>query len=426
MTYKYIKPVWWTRPASVMILFVMPFYLLLFLVPQEGISDSFQVRTQMITDIYYIALGLVFLLFITCGIFVGSTINSSPKTERVLVRMGYLDFLAVVTISAYVVWFHGLILRPHLIVDWLIFGGTLGQLRQGIPNYPGVTSFTQFGIVYAIFYAHRVWVLKAAPPANRYKVYFILIALLTIFRAFVWGERLALLEFIVPIILIATVHIVGGTHRFQRTLLVFAPIFALLLLFIFFGFTEYFRSWNSYYAHTEDNFVAFVAERLATYYYTALNNGIGYLATTDWPTYSMDSVLLWLYRLPVLGPIVMEVFNVDIGYSREFLYKYADPEFNNMSGIFPVFADLGIVGALVYAWIWGGVLGYAYSAFTAKNGFGQFLYPAIFISVLEVFRFVYVGHPRIVLVIVGIAIGYIFFRVPKHGISTSNHPAEIR
>ena len=102
-----------------------------------------------------------------------------------------------------------------------------------------------------------------------------------------------------------------------------------------------------------------------------------------------------------------------IAYHPPFLARYADPEFNNPSGIFPVFFDLGLPGGLVYAAVWGALMGYTYRGFILKRGFGSLFFPAAFVSMLEVMRILYLPDSRAFTVMLGLAVGYVFFRQPE-------------
>lgn len=74
-----------------------------------------------------------------------------------------------------------------------------------------------------------------------------------------------------------------------------------------------------------------------------------------------------------------------------------------------VFYDLGIPLALLYAAAWGAALGVWYRQFVRGEGLGACMYPAVFISLLEIFRILYFGNPRGFPVLLMILVGYFVF-----------------
>jgi hypothetical protein len=234
------------------------------------------------------------------------------------------------------------------------------------------------------------------------------VLLLTIARVFLWKERLALIEVGVPAALVVLVQ--GTPHskvsRFlRRAIARWGPYLAVPVLIGVFTFTEYFRSWKTY-SHTQSlTLFEFMTSRIATYYFTALNNGAGLLATHsgEWPTFNFFFSANWLYHLP--GGIGDALYTALIGYKdspdSSFLATYADPEFNNMSGIFPIVCDLGTVGAGLYFGAFGLIAGMLHRSMLQGSRVGGMLYPPVFVGCLEVLRTPYLNSSRVVLVALG-------------------------
>ena len=239
---------------------------------------------------------------------------------------------ALLTIAAYLLWFRAIFTSPKALLSVIRGDGEFGNIRVNSRTIGGVTTLTQCGIAYIILYLDRVCGHNRPLPHWRFAGYMGAIIALSLFRAYAWAERLALIELMVPIGLLFFCYRASNSYAIVRILRVAGPIIGVFALIGFFGMMEFFRSWSAYYADVEESFWGFVMKRFLAYYYTALNNGAGLLLTTNWPTYDMLHVLSWIYRFPaMIGPIFRYAFEVH-GQDGDFLERYADPEFNNMSG----------------------------------------------------------------------------------------------
>ncbi|MEO8668812.1 MAG: hypothetical protein ABI399_09865, partial [Bauldia sp.] len=162
-----------------------------------------------------------------------------------------------------------------------------------------------------------------------------------IFRAWVWSERLAIIEIVLPVLVI---H-VGRVMRHKGILVKSGPLLGIIALAFLFGIGEYFRSWQIY-QHQGYSLGQFMAARLFGYYATALNNGAA--AVVLQPTsYRPVATALFLDNLPVFKS---DPYALSYDQSwRIFLSRYANPEFNNGSGIFAPILDYGAaLGVLVW------------------------------------------------------------------------------
>jgi len=230
---------------------------------------------------------------------------------------------------------------------------------------------------------------------------------LTVARVLMWSERLALVEIIVPMMVILITHAGARWRRFgwlRSTVAHGGPYLAIPVLFALFTVTEYFRSWKSY-SHTQTRpLFEFMASRLVTYYFTALNNGAGMLRTStdDWPTFHLLYTVNWLYQLPGgAGEAIASVVGVRESPTALFLNNYADPEFNNMSGIFPIIYDLGTSGGAIYFALFGFIAGLLYRSMVLGGKIGGILYPILFVGIVEIFRITYLNSSRTVLLVGG-------------------------
>lgn len=405
--------VWWTNPLWLVLGFVLPVYLLVFVAPLLLGDGSLLLRGGTFFTMDYFLLGLAYIAVFAVGVANGFLLKKRDMgggAPMATTPVLFLDFTGLVAVGAYVIWFHELLLRPWYILQIFSGDASIFETRSEHGNIPGVTSFTQLGIVFFVFYFDALW-RTGHQLLRRHHLIAAALMFLTVFRVFVWGERLALIEVVIPVAVIAVASGVAQRGRFMGRLVSWAPFLGVGLLLGYFAVTEAFRSWAFYQDRYE--FWPFVISRVTTYYYTALNNGAGLLATMTWPTDDYQNVLGWLYKTPLLGGIAAYVFDLAPPHSATFLAKYADPEFNNMSGIFTVFYDLGVVGALVFAWIYGFIVGALYIQFIEHRGVGRFLYPAIFVSILELMRVLYVTESRFFLVVMGTLAGVWLLSHPR-------------
>lgn len=416
------REIWWVQPQKLLLFFLIPAYVLVYLLPQLLGGENTFIRASIYFNDFYFALGLLYLFLIFLGTLIGGGYNAAQGPDRTryfYVRTGFLDVLAWITIIAYVIWFHRILFSaPQLIFDVLTGKSNAFYVSRAMNvRIPGVTSATHFGAGYFIFYTYRLLARKYISTPVRLHYYALAIALLTLLQVVGNAERLALLEIMMPIIVI----LIGGGYVFKRGvtrfLAYFAPYLGVLLLLGFFAITEYLRSWSSFYQHERIDFKSFVVDRLVAYYYTALNNGAGLLEEFRWPTFNMEYVLDWVHKFPVLG----KYFSNWLGRSgtEKFLEKYTDPEFTNMSGIFTILYDLGYVAWGLYALLLGIGLGYLFRTFRSGNGVGIALYPAVFIGILEVMRIPYFGETRGFSSLLPILIGYYFFSRSRSCAETS-------
>ena len=405
---------WWANPAAFIGGFIIPVYTLVYLVPALFGVGSMQNRSPIFFEQRYFWLGLAFLFCALLGSIAGTRIQpklpSAGHKHEEYISLLYLEILALATIGAYMLWFRGIFTSPKALISLLRGDGEYGNVRALNPTIGGITTLAQCGIAYIAFYLDRVWGQRQPIVQIRFKLYFVAILCLSLFRAYAWAERLALIEVVVPIGLLYFCYRDRGVNPIMRTIRVGGPVIGVVGLILFFGVMEYFRSWNAYYVDLESSFWGFVMRRFLSYYYGALNNGSGLLLTTQWPTYDMQHVLGWLYLFPgMVGPIFQYAFDVQ-HQDLYFLNRYADPEFNNMSGIFTVYYDMGVPTALVYAGAWGCLAGAAFGSVQARRGILRLLYPVLFFSILEVMRLIYLGESRAFPVVLAIVVGYTLFR----------------
>ncbi len=271
------------------------------------------------------------------------------------------------------------------------------QIKGSGETLPGVTTLVQLAA--GLFILGFILIFKFGWRRSLFPLILPLIFILfvTWLRSRLWSERLAVLELLVPSVLLS--FRLAQTEKWKwwvRGGIASAPLLAPALLFFFFSAAEYSRSWISYYRDTQDSFFLFSFMRLVGYYVTALNNGalaVLMLHHYDVPFSTFD----WFWKLPPVRALLPyeSVGNIDpTPQYLDLLQRFANPEFNNPSGIFLVRLDYGYIGGLV-AWFGFGVVAMLlYRGFIKGSLTGLLLYPFFFTGLLESPRVFYWGAAR--------------------------------
>ncbi|GGJ95901.1 O-antigen polymerase [Calditerricola satsumensis] len=333
------------------------------------------------------------LLMFTLGLLLALGIKTRKKPQWLLFNPDkFLIIVArvllILILIGYSAWFYAAYSRGFSIslAEGVLKGekGIIYSLKQEyFRTIPGLTSLVQFGpcyIVLAVYIGVRQGWAKVCKG--------LLIVLgLTILRAFFFSERLALIELFIPG-LVVYVRLLTNRPKWVSLL----PLGIVAIVIGLFSSFEYFRSWVNAYTFYMDSYGEFVYQRLIGYYLTAINNGILLTKSIpdglDLPYFTFE----WFWRFPVLKQIFSytDIANVDISELYDsLLFLYANPEFNNPSGILLPIVDFGIFGGLFVWVLLGFITGILYKWFTEGSIFGLFIYPIWFIGLLELPRILY-------------------------------------
>ncbi|WP_416443477.1 O-antigen polymerase [Leeuwenhoekiella sp. A16] len=398
--------IWWINPLNLLLRFIFPIYLLIFIIPFENVGSSpYAVQNYLDLNIFF--LGIIFFLFFSFGfIFSFNNLRKDPYIVE-YVSPKFLSFIGITTILAYIIWFNFLIFNPHMLIDQLTGRISAYNIRKNYTTISGLTTLSQLGVLYIVLYLQNKKKLK---PSIRHKTFFRLIIILTFIRSIVWSERLAIIEVIFPIALFFFMSLeIKKTKGLMMKLVRFLPYIGIFMLLILFGFFEYFRSW-SYYQKYYDNIIQFTVDRVFMYYYGAVNSAAAVLKMTHWPSLSLNSYFNWIYKFPYFGTYISNMVPAEsYGDWEVFLNRYLDPEFNNPTGFLKPYWDSGILGAILFFIIWGTISKISYVHFKRGYGLGLYFFPIIFISVLECLRVPYLSESRVFPVFFFSIIGYCFF-----------------
>lgn len=285
-----------------------------------------------------------------------------------------------------------------------------GALRESIGTIPGVTTMTQFGLAAVVISS----VLLVNEYSRSELAKLITVIGFALPRAYIFSERLAILELLVPVGVVLAARMAARRGRWRRVAQL-VPIVSLVALLVMFGAFEYFRSWNYYRDHTTMSYPQFTVSRFAGYYTTALNNGQLVLDHLRWPNRLPYDTIEGFWVAPGIESV--DLYQRLGGhvppYARprtESVYAgvldhFGNPEFNNQSGYVGPFVDYGTLGGLVFFLVAGLIAGFLYCTFCQARPVGLLLYPPFFIGLVEMPRYVYwtqgrTLYPWIALVIV--------------------------
>ncbi|MDX1963154.1 MAG: O-antigen polymerase [Pirellulales bacterium] len=267
-------------------------------------------------------------------------------------------------------------------------GGNVSYLKKEVfQTIPGVTTATQFAMSAAVMAVYLYW----RRGEFRYVLALGCIILTTLARSFLRAERLALIETVVPAIIMAVwlAYRVNSTMTVSRDRWIrYSPALFLVLGITAFGFFEYFRSWKFYKAE-QRSFTQFVLDRFTGYYATSINNGamvINHHKSLQYRLPLPYTTWYFFWNFPLV--------DATIGYEKltridpfenwmNHLELHGNVEYNTECGwVYPMI-DYGIFGGWL-AWIAIGYgVGWVYRYFDAGHMYALLLYPLFWVCFLD-------------------------------------------
>lgn len=346
-------------------------------------------------------------LFIGLGIMRGMSGRNGSTTLRFSLRqVQYLKrtyrVLFVFTVIGYVLWVGAAYLQGVGIGDLTaIFQrelGSISNLKSNSRPIGGLTTLTQFGPVVVVL---GVLLHKMGCGGRSY----LLIFGLSLLRVFFYAERLALIELLVPYLVVSVLLVRKGRRvgKFIRL----APIVMVPVVWVVFAVSEYTRSWVYYQEITDLPFMKWATLRLLGYYTTSFNHSAlfadAYGASDASPYFSVRA----LWDAPVLGSLmqlpVVDGIKVDKWWPHT-LYVYSNPEFNNAGSFLVTYAEFGLFGMGAIWLVVGALLGLLFNQLSKGSVPSLLAYPCIFVGILELPRFIYWTQGRAMPALVALVI----------------------
>lgn len=386
---------WWCSPAGLAFGFLLPVMGVIYLGGESGAS-GLTIRGVRYLNEHFLLLGALLIISLALPAWLGAQIQLSRTRQE----PNYADwdvavqFVAGIAVFAYLIWFKDIFFSPATLFG--VLTGSVKLSRSEIGLTPGLTSLANMAPAFYSIYAYRLLKNASCRVPRALHIWFGVLLSLTLFRVYVWSERLALIELLIPFGLAMGWWVANRrSARFWSIVRVFGPFAALPFIILFFGASEYFRSWTSDTYRGKMDFWDFVIGRLASYYYTALNNGAGMVVILPNATFEFEFLLEWLHKAPFgLG----KPFSEYVGWQESrffwYLHSYQDPEFNSPSAIYAVLNDMGLYGGIGYFMLEGLIAGLAFRAYRRGGLAGVLIFPLFFISLAEIYRYTYLGQPR--------------------------------
>jgi hypothetical protein len=396
-----IARVWWLHPTALVFAFLLPLYLLVWILGELTAGTLSTSRAFFYLTGQIAWLGLIGILVLGIGTLSPIRPRNAFGRESAL-NTHILTLLGVLTLLGYAYWFKDFILRPNTIWAAIKAGSSVTfAIRGSIDRYAGIASLAQLGLPFLIGYTYLIWAAGAQPNVVQRWIFRIVI-LAILFRVFGWAERIALIEAAIALCFVWAAFRAQLTHGLKARLLPYTPVVGGACLVGLFAISEYLRSWTAYYYKIHGSFWEFITQRLINYYFNALNTGAGRLVSFDWPTWDFEATLRWLHKMPFFGRIFTYlVGGIEQSYS-EFLYRFGDPEYNNPSGLFSIYYDIGVPWGLVLLLLLGALSKYFYSFWYYGKSFTGSMYFLFLMTVLELFRYLYIGDSRCFMVAAGL------------------------
>lgn len=408
---------WWIHPAWALLFLTGGMALVAICIPADTYFAAWGVPKFLDSDAS--GLLLICILAVTFGIVLtsglsthgGSRMLSISGRQVTYLRRAYKVLFAL-TVTGYLLFFvfgyvKGVGLNDLIAVLQRDPLATY-RVKAQVQTIPGLTTMTQFGpIAVAIGF-----LLKRIGHGSSS---FLILLFLSCLRVVFYSERLALIEMLVPLILVAALTRRPGKAKWIGL----APAVIAPFVWGVFSASEYIRSWVYYQNLTTMPFTEWVTLRLIGYYTTSFNNSALFMqaheGTRALPFFSVG--VFW--NAPGLSSAFpypgVSGTNPDRWWSSV-LSAYGRPEFNNQGSFLVAWAEFGPFLALLFWFAVGTVLGALFSAMTRGSLPGLLAYSVLFIGILELARIGYWMEGRAAPALVGlIAIACTFPRASAAG-----------
>ena len=263
-----------------------------------------------------------------------------------------------------------------------------GRLEAQIGTVPGITTLTQVGIAWAVV----ATLVAVHRPDRRDGARAVVLGVITLLRAYLLTERLAVIEVAVPIIVVVLLRASQSPSSLRRAMVRVAPVPLVALLLLGFAASEYSRSYQFYKTRTNDGLLVFSAKRLSGYYATAYNNGQLLLTHEHYVGRLPFDTVQALWTAPGISQLHTydRLTGRDQGQDyNDILNTYGNPEFNNPGGLAAPFVDYGQYGGLLALFCAGLATGLGYRAFVNGRVLALLLYPLVVTGLFELPRFLY-------------------------------------
>lgn len=401
---------WWVHPAWALMLLTGVTMLLAIGLSADTYVTAWQVPKFIDgTDAGLLLVGLL-TLFLGTVLASGMAARSGSVELRITPdQVRYLrrafKVLSLLTVLGYVFWAAQAFAEGVRLGDLLAVVSrqpdAISDLKANARPVAGLTTLTQFGPV-AI--AIGVLLRKVGHGGKGYRW----LVIFACVRGVFYAERLAIIEVLLPILLLAALTVRPDVGRRRAALTRLGPLLAVPVLWLVFAVSEYTRSWVYYQQLTDSSFPTWVSLRLLGYYATGYNNSAllaeAHEGLSAPPYFTVDAFWNAPGVSSVLAPPPMQDWWTGV------LIQNSNPEFNNTGSFLTTYAELGIVGMLVFWLVVGLVIGGVFSTMSKGSVPGLLAYATLFVGILELPRFIYWSQGRATPVILALLLVALTYR----------------
>jgi hypothetical protein len=263
---------------------------------------------------------------------------------------------------------------------------------------------------FSILFGYQVIFRPISSKKNRTQliIMYSLGLVLDIIRSFGLGERIALVEYILPPVIFYL-----GKQRLSFQIKALTAF--LILSYAFFTVSESTRSWTTLRDNTMSaNIWQFGFDRMTSYYTTSINNS-SLASLNDYSGYTRGYYIArCIYNTPIIGKIinVEEILGLNIRDEWSNIIT-SIPELNEEFNLFSApgfcFLDIGYYGLFV-ALVWGSLCGMIISRSEYGFIFPTLLAPIMITSCLEISRTLYFCHEGRIPVYVAFIVLYLILK----------------
>lgn len=325
--------------------------------------------------------------------------------------------LASIAMAAQLLWIGRMVSQEGLasLFQMLVIDHDFAMFKIKVVNHTtlsGITTFTQLGMIASGMYALYVFGLK-----KRSSLWIWLFILFPgVLRGMFFSERLALMEVVIPIIIMAIV--------FQKIKLSVTKIVLGITSFVlFFSLAEGLRSYSYYSKHgmAQDGIYSYGFARFVDYISSSVNHSMAMVDLSNrvigFPSILFNSVITLVSRSPDSG---ISNFIGSKGAQQAYLNVknsvYSAPDYTNMGFFGSIFQDAGYL-YIFYAILYGVILGLAYKGLKNYEYGWMAVYPIMIISMLESYRIPYLFdvrafYPLLYMVVRYLAVSYVKQKKP--------------
>jgi oligosaccharide repeat unit polymerase len=404
---------WWMHPAWAAVLAVLPGLVIAWITP----ADTFRLwwRTpKYFTSADALIAGLLLGAFVA-GTSVPSFVRRGAAAEcpqmtvtaaqrNILLQAGRV--FSGLTLAGYAAWGAIAVARGYggQQLDAVLSlrpGALLADRHHFLAPVAGVTTLSTLGPLALV-----CLLLDRRITGRRHTAALVVLVGAALVRTVLNTERLALIEMVVPAVVLAAAVLPKDVRETRRPWFwAMLPLLAPLALTVIFAVFEYTRSWNDFYSqHSHLAYSEFIMRRLGGYYAVANNNSAIVLAHSA-PLITLPFFTVqFVWNLPILSSLFGGHHTFGSGPADSWmtlLWRYGNPELNNEGGVLPSIADYGLPGALVWWGVVGLLLGICYRSLRAGELRGLVLYAVLYVGLIDLARIFYWGSGRAFIVIVG-------------------------